>query len=103
MADGLTAEGTPNGIGSLNMKVEQQLVSPYLSIGYSYYFDKARHWSLSGELGVAYTGDPDVTLTTGVPGSVPQPDLDSEASQIEDTFSKYKFYPILRIGVNYSF
>ncbi len=92
-----------SAIGDLNLTVEQQVVSPYLSIGYSYYFDKARHWSLSGELGVAYTGDPDVTLTTGVPGSVPQPDLDSEASQIEDTFSKYKFYPILRIGVNYSF
>lgn len=90
-------------IGDLNMKVEQQFISPYLSIGYSYYFDKAKHWSLSGELGVAYTGNPDVTLTTGVPGSVPQPDLDSEASQIEDTASKYKFYPILRIGVNYSF
>jgi hypothetical protein len=90
-------------IGDLDMKVEQQPISPYLSIGYSYYFDKAKHWSLSGELGVAYTGNPEVTLTTGNPGTVPQQDLNAEASQIEDTASKYKFYPILRIGVNFSF
>lgn len=90
-------------IGDLNLKVEQQPISPYLSIGYSYYFDKAKHWSLSGELGVAYTGNPDVTLTTGIPNSVPQQDLNAEAKQIEDTVSKYKFYPILRIGVNFSF
>jgi len=90
-------------IGGLNLKVEQQPISPYLSIGYSYFFDKAKHWSLSGELGVAYTGNPDATLTTGIPGTVPQQDLNAEASQIEDTASKYKFFPILRIGVNYSF
>ncbi len=90
-------------IGDLNLKVEQQPVSPYLSIGYNYYFDKAKHWSLSGELGVAYTGNPDVTLTTSVPGSVAQQDLNAEAKQIEDTYAKYKFYPILRIGVNFSF
>ncbi|MCC6823401.1 MAG: hypothetical protein IT579_21935 [Verrucomicrobia subdivision 3 bacterium] len=90
-------------IGDLNLKVKQQPISPYISIGASYYFDKAKHWSLSGELGVAYTGNPEVTLTTGNPGSVPQQDLNAEATQIEDTASKYKFYPILRIGVNYSF
>jgi len=90
-------------IGDLNLTVEQQLISPYLSIGYSYYFDKAKHWSLSGELGVAYTGNPDVTLTTSIPNSVPRQDLNAEAKQIEDTFEKYKFYPILRLGVNYSF
>lgn len=90
-------------IGDLNMKIEQQPISPYLSIGYSYFFDKARHWSLSGELGVTYTGNPEATLSTGIPGTVPQQDLKAEASQLEDWASKYKFFPILRIGVNYSF
>jgi hypothetical protein len=90
-------------IGDLKVEIKQQPVSPYLSIGYGYYFDKAKHWSLSGEIGVAYTGNPEVTLTTGNPGSVPQQDLNAEAKQLEDTASKYKFFPILRIGVNYSF
>ena len=90
-------------IGDLNLKVKQQAVSPYISVGTSYYFDKAKHWSLSGELGVAYTGDPTATLTTGNPGTVPQQDLNAEAKQVQDWAGKYKFFPILRIGVNYSF
>lgn len=87
-------------IGDLNLTAKQQPVSPYISIGYSYYFDQAKHWSLSGELGVAYTGTPDVTLSTSS-GLVPQQDLNAEAQQIKD--SAWKFYPILKIGVNFSF
>jgi len=90
-------------IGDLNMKIEQWPVSPYLSIGASWYLDKAKHWSLSGEIGVAYTGNPDVTLTTGNPGTVAPSDLASEADQLQDWADKYKFWPILKIGVNYSF
>ena len=93
------------GIGDLNLKAEQQPVSPYISIGYSYYFDKAKHWSLSGEIGVAYTGSPDVALSTssGAESTDPilQGDLNVEAQQIKD--NAWKFYPILRIGVNFSF
>jgi len=87
-------------IGDLNMKLEQNLVAPYVSIGMLFYLDKHKHWSLGGELGVAYTGTPDVTLSTST-GLVPQPDLDSEAQQIED--GAWKFYPIVKVSVNYSF
>lgn len=90
-------------VGDLNMKVDQLAASPYLAIGGNFYFDKAKRWSLSGELGVAYTGSPDVTLTTGNPGIVNPADLASEEAQLEDTAKKFKFYPILKIGVNFSF
>jgi len=90
-------------IGDLIMKIEQMPVSPYISIGASFYLDKAKHWSLSGELGVAYTGNPDVTLTTGNPGTVAPADLASESQQLEDWADKLRFYPILKLGVNYSF
>ena len=89
------------GIGDLNMQVKQQPVSPYISVGANYYFDKAKHWSLSGEIGVAYTGNPEVTLSTGTPNSVDPADLNSEAQQMKD--NAWKFFPILRVGVNYSF
>ena len=96
-----------NGIGDLNMKVKQLPVSPYISVGASYYFDKAKHWSLSGELGVAYTGSPDVALSTSSGSESQDPELQGnlnvEAQQIESWAGKYKFFPILRIGVNYSF
>ena len=86
-------------IGDLNLKAEQQPVSPYISIGASYFFDKAKHWSLNGELGVVYTGTPDVTLTTGTPNSGVLADLNTEAQRMAD--GAWKFFPILRLGVNY--
>jgi hypothetical protein len=87
-------------IGNLNLKIEQPAVAPYISIGMSFYLDRHKHWSLGGEVGVAYTGDPDVTLSTST-GLVPQPNLDNEAQQIED--DAWKFYPIVKVSVNYSF
>ena len=87
-------------IGDLNLKIEQPVVAPYISIGMSFYLDHHKHWSLGGELGVAYTGSPDVALSTST-GLVPQSDLNGEAQQIED--SAWKFYPIAKISVNYSF
>jgi hypothetical protein len=89
-------------IGNLNMKVEQEAVTPFVSIGTSFYFDKAKHWSLSGELGVAYTGSPEVALNnTG--GPINPADLAAEQQQIEDKMDDYKFYPILKISLNFSF
>lgn len=88
-------------IGGLSMEAEQWPVCPYISVGGSIYFDKAKHWSLSGEIGVAYTGNPDVTLNTGTPNTVNPADLSAETQQIED--GMWKFYPILKVSVNYSF
>jgi hypothetical protein len=49
--------------GSLGMKVEQQPVNPYLSIGGNlFYFDHAHRWALAGEVGVAYTGSPHASV-----------------------------------------
>jgi len=87
-------------IGDLNMKLEQPAVAPFISIGMSFYLDKSKHWSIGGEVGVAYTGDPDVTLSTSS-GLVPQGDLDAEAKEIED--GAWKVYPIVKVALNYSF
>lgn len=95
------------GVGALNMKVEQQAVSPFLAIGGNLYFDKAKHWSLSGELGVAYTGSPDITLGTASGAengnAVLRHDLDVEKQQLESAVKKFKFYPIIKIGLSFSF
>jgi len=57
-------------VGTLKLKVEQQPVNPYLSIGGNFfYFDRAHHWAFGGELGLTYTGDPDTSLTRSGPPS----------------------------------
>ena len=96
--------------GGLELEVKQMPLSPYLSIGGSFYLDKSRHWALSGELGVAYTGSPKVSLTSPnydpsndvAPFSLAN-DLKAEEESIKKDADKYKFYPIVKIGVSYSF
>ncbi len=90
-------------IGNLNMNVEQDLVAPYLSIGGSFYFDKAKHWSLNGELGVVFTGEPDVTLSNSGPGVVAPADYALEKQQIEDWTEEFRIYPLVKISLSYSF
>jgi hypothetical protein len=93
--------------GGLQLEVKQQLLSPYLSVGGSIYLDKSRHWAVSGELGVAYTGSPKVSLTAPNHDVAFDPnissDLEAEEKKIQKDADKYKFYPIVKIGVSYSF
>lgn len=96
-----------SGVGDLDLEVEQQVLSPYLSIGTSFYFGDKKQWAVSGELGVAYTGSPEVTLSTpnsafnGVQAYLD--DIAAEEAKIKEDAEDYKFYPIVKIGVSYSF
>jgi hypothetical protein len=99
-----TADDTANGLGELNLEIEQQPVNPYLSIGGNFfYFDRAHHWAMGGELGVAYTGDPKVSLTSGRSG----PGIDAAVglvkSGVEDYADKFRWWPVVKIFVSYSF
>jgi hypothetical protein len=92
-------------VGRLNMKIEQQLVNPYLSIGGNFfYFDRAHRWAMGGELGVAYTGDPDVSLTrSGPPGALLDEAVSRAKHQLNDYADKFRFWPIAKLAVTYSF
>ncbi len=92
-----------SAIGNVNLDVEPNAVSPYLSIGGSFYLDKAKHWSLNGEIGVVFTGELDVSLSNSGPGAVNPADLALERQQIEDWTDDFQFYPILKISLSYSF
>jgi len=97
------------GVKELDLEVKQQPISPYLSIGTSFYFGESKRWALSGELGVAYTGSPKVSLTA--PNHDPaldsnpdfSNDLEAEEESIKKDAEDYQFYPIVKIGVSYSF
>lgn len=95
---------TPN-VGSLNLKITQQPVNPYLSIGGNFfYFDHAHHWALGGELGVAYTGDAQVSLTrTGPPSSVIDAALRAEQNHVQHYADQFKWYPLAKISLSFSF
>jgi hypothetical protein len=95
--------------GTLDLKVQQQLVNPYLGIGGNFfYFDHAHRWAMGGELGVAYTGDPKVSLTwaggrSGRIGSLTDSEVRNEQGKIQDYADQFRWWPVLKLNVSYSF
>jgi hypothetical protein len=96
-------------VGVLSLKIQQQVVDPYLSIGGNFlYFDHAHHWALGGELGVAYTGTPIVSLTSSGRFSGGGHDaidaaLGQEKQRAQDWANKFAWFPVIKLMVTYSF
>jgi hypothetical protein len=94
-------------VGVLNLKIEQQVVDPYLSIGGNFlYFDRAHHWALGGELGVAYTGTPRVSLTSSgrfSGGDDVGAALGQEKKKAQDWADKFAWFPVIKLMVTYTF
>ena len=94
----------PAVLGTLHLNVEQQPVNPYLGIGGNFfYFDRAHHWAMGGELGVAYTGEPKVSLTSSRSGPVIDAGLRYEQNRIHDYATKFEWWPVVKLAASYSF
>ncbi len=76
-------------------------VSPMITTGYDYRFNNA--WSISGEIGVVYTGGIDLDArgsTTELQNAI---DGSQDFQDIRDDASDLDFYPYLSVTVGYSF
>jgi hypothetical protein len=92
-------------VGILHLHMKQQPVNPYFGIaGNFFYFDHAHHWAFAGELGVAYTGDQDVSLTRTGPPSAP---IDAAVARaeagVQHWADQFKWWPVAKLAVTYSF
>jgi hypothetical protein len=82
-------------------------VSPYFAIGWGNPVRPGSRFSFFGNVGVMYTGSPEVSATaTGTLANEPniQDALDEETEEIEEDIDVLGgFYPILTLGVSYQF
>jgi hypothetical protein len=104
----ITIDGHPfpsDQVGSLTMRIKQQPVDPYLSIGGNFfYFDHAHHWALGGELGVAYTGGANVSLNRSGPANGAIDDAVSNAHhRLQRYGDQFQFWPVAKLAVTFSF
>jgi hypothetical protein len=86
--------------------VEFRAVAPYIGIGWGNALDEAGHWGLATDLGVAFTGSPDMDLSaTGPIAADPtfQARLAEEEKDIQDELDIFKVYPVLSISLFYRF
>lgn len=80
--------------------------APYFGIGYgNAVFDKVG-LSFSLDVGVMYQGEPQVSLRATGPANRSeafQQDLAAEEQDVQDEASKYKWYPVIVVGICYQF
>ena len=79
-----------------------QSFAPYLGLGYDGTFQGTFPISFFMSMGVLYQGSPSVTLRDKT-GTVAAADLKSEAKEIEDGVSNYEFYPVISMGLSFTF
>ena len=98
-----------NQIGRVDAKIDFNKVAPYLGVGWGNK-PSSGGWGFTFDLGVMYQGSPEVYANAVPNASLSQSDKDKiaadvekERKKIEDDASSYKWYPVLMLGVNYTF
>lgn len=82
-------------------------VAPYIGIGWGNPFKQGQRWGFSANLGVMFAGSPQINLTPNINNEALRnqilQDIAIEARELEKKLQGYSFYPVLSLGVSYSF
>lgn len=98
---------TPAQVGKLTGKIEMSRFQPFLGLGFDNTFTSESGWGFRALAGVAFSKEPDVTLssTGGTFSNDPtfQAQLREEEANIQDDAKGFKYYPVVQIGVTRRF
>ncbi len=98
---------TPAQVGTLNMAADLEDSAPFVGLGWDTTFQGGTGLGFKFIAGAMFTGSPDVTLTsTG--GSLSndsnfQNQLAIEEQNLRNDIDDYKVYPVVQLGLTYSF
>ncbi len=99
--------GVEYGVESLDGTIQFNTLSPYLGIGYGNATDTRSRWHVACDLGVMFQGSPQVEMNAVATHPLLQPlldaDLAAEVNELEDEYKEFTLYPVLSLGVSYSF
>src|SRR5581483_3934114 len=104
------ATGRPNsgGPGTINAKVEAgNRAAPYLGVGWGNVAGAGVNFY--ADLGVMFMGSPKASLSASCGSLTPaqcttlQSQVEAEQRNLEDKVKKYKYYPVLNIGLTIGF
>lgn len=93
--------------GKITGQVDFGKIAPYLGVGWSKAADKG--WSYSTDVGMLFQGSPHTSLNSSgcTAGAAAcnqlASDVAKENARLSDEVSRFKVYPVLRIGVSYKF
>ena len=97
-------------IGQLDGSVEFPALAPYIGIGYGG-GESHKGWGFSIDIGVLYHTSSDVELKVSSPLATLDPaafsqlerDIEQERQETEDDLEDFPFYPVVMLGVTYTF
>jgi hypothetical protein len=108
----LNGHGWPTSvIGKVIGTVDYRKAAPYLGIGWGNALTKGTHggWNFSADAGAYYMGNANVHLVNADCNSIAlvcslvASDVAAEAERLKKNVDDFKFYPVLRASVGYSF
>ena len=92
---------------ALGQEIPPHLKAIAKELGVGNAADTEAHWHFALDLGVMFQGEPDVSLnaTSSNPGLQPLLDgeLAKEEADFQDDASDFELYPVLSVGLSYSF
>lgn len=98
---------TPAQVGNITGTVEFPSTAPYLGIGWGNAVGERNKFGVNLELGVLFQGSADVELQSNGGTLSNNPvltnQIEAEEQAIENDLSDFKLYPVVAVGVTYSF
>jgi len=96
--------GTTYNLGageSVNASIDFNKVAPYLGIGWGRTPENTG-FSFTSDIGVLFQGSPKTSVTTNIPGVAPA-DINTANSDLNNSVSSFKVYPVISFGMGYTF
>jgi hypothetical protein len=95
-------------VGTIDGEAKANDLCPYVGLGWGNAVAPGSPLRFAFDIGVMYQGSPQISLTANPvnPALVPPSfytDLEQERLKVQDDASKYKFYPVVNLGLSYRF
>jgi len=101
---------TGANIGKLQTGINFNHVAPYIGLGWGNKSTTSSGWGFTLDIGALYQGSPKVSANATINSTTPKilkdeitTNVEKERQQIESDVSKYTWYPVIMIGINYNF
>lgn len=101
---------TSASLGSVQAKADFRKVAPYLGLGWDSGDRSSAGLSFTADLGVMFTGKPNVSLTPNFAAGCDaacrtaiQTRADNERASLEKDLDSFKAYPVISVGLTYRF
>jgi hypothetical protein len=112
VADTFTFDGveySSDDVGDARAHADFGSLAPYVGLGFGRALSANGHLSFTADVGVAFSGAPDVTLdvTCNAPNAMLCAELASDAAaeeeELQNDADDYKYWPVVSLGVSYKF